>query len=227
MTGARAYARTQNETASSERLMVLLFEAALRDIRIGARAWRATGRSEASASLGRASDIVAELLATLDHSQAPELCQKLSDVYQFVLDRLLRAHDRPASPLRPGGRAGLRAHRARLRRGGAEAWRAAQPKPPPMSAAPTTGLLAGLAQAAEALEQSQLATRRRAPGDLAQLCAPAGYAPRLVGAGARAGKGAVCPLPGGGGAGQAELVASLSQSATSAQGLRCLPANKR
>ncbi len=91
MTGARAYARTQSETASKERLMVLLFQAALRDVRNAASSLENRRAQEATASLEHASEIVAELLATLDHSRAPDLCQKLSDVYQFVLDRLLRA----------------------------------------------------------------------------------------------------------------------------------------
>ena len=91
MIGAGAYARTQKETASRERLMVLLFEAALRGIRNAARALESQRTVEATAALGRASDIVAEMAATLDHRHSPGLCQKLNDVYQFVLDRLLRA----------------------------------------------------------------------------------------------------------------------------------------
>jgi flagellar protein FliS len=91
MLAIRRYASTQNETASKERLMVLLFEAALRHMRRGATALE-TGRSaEAVAALGKAGDIVAELLATLDHAQAPELCRQLSDLYVFVADRLIAA----------------------------------------------------------------------------------------------------------------------------------------
>ena len=97
MIAARAYARTQTETASKERLMVLLFQAALRDIRTAIQSLESRRASEASAALGHAGEIVAELQATLDHSHAPDLCQKLNDVYQFVLERLLRAQtDRDA-----------------------------------------------------------------------------------------------------------------------------------
>ena len=87
----RRYATAQRETASPERLMVLLFEAALRNIRTGAQALE-TGRGPgASASLAKASDIVVELHATLDHSRAPELCDRLSAVYRFVCLRLSTA----------------------------------------------------------------------------------------------------------------------------------------
>jgi flagellar protein FliS len=91
MLAIKRYAQTQNETASKERLMVLLFEAALRHMR-RARASLESGRvAEAGPALNKAGDIVAELLATLDHSHAPALCRQLSDVYIFVADRLIAA----------------------------------------------------------------------------------------------------------------------------------------
>ena len=91
MLAIRKYAQTQNETASKERLMVLLFEAALRHMRRAAVSLEGGRSSEASPALNRAGDIVAELLGTLDHSRAPDLCRQLSDVYIFVADRVIAA----------------------------------------------------------------------------------------------------------------------------------------
>jgi flagellar protein FliS len=91
MNVARTYARTQNETASKERLMVLLFEAGLRHMRAGAASFDAGKRGDAVKSLGKASDIVQELLATLKPEVFPELCERLANVYIFVLSRLDRA----------------------------------------------------------------------------------------------------------------------------------------
>ena len=91
MLAIRKYAQTQNETASKERLMVLLFEAALRHMRRAVVSLEGGRAAEASPALNRAGDIVAELLGTLDHSRAPELCRQLSDVYIFVADRLIAA----------------------------------------------------------------------------------------------------------------------------------------
>jgi len=88
---ARRYAQAQRETASPERLMVLLFEAALRNIRTGAKALEAGRFGEATAPLMRASDIVVELHATLDRPRAPELCDRLASVYRFVCQRLSAA----------------------------------------------------------------------------------------------------------------------------------------
>lgn len=91
MNPARKYAQTQTTTASRERLMVMLFETALRQTRTGAQAAEAGSRVEAANALTKASDIVAELNGSLDHTQAPELCKQLSSLYLFVLSRLARA----------------------------------------------------------------------------------------------------------------------------------------
>jgi flagellar protein FliS len=106
MTVARLYARTQNETASKERLMVLLFEAALRHMRAAGPALTARRFAEANTAIGKASNIVTELLATLDRSKAPQLCDNLAQVYTFVLDRLIKAlSDRDAKWVREAERA--------------------------------------------------------------------------------------------------------------------------
>ena len=105
MTAAAAYRRTQNETASKERLMVLLFEAALRHMRAAATGFDQKRYAEALASCGRASDIVNELLATLRRDDAPELCDQLAELYAFVLSRLLRATtSRTSAPLKEAER---------------------------------------------------------------------------------------------------------------------------
>jgi len=88
---ARRYAQAQRETASPERLMVLLFEAALRNIRTGATALEMGRMAESTQPLMKASDIVVELHATLDRSKAPELCDRLAEVYRFVCLRLSAA----------------------------------------------------------------------------------------------------------------------------------------
>jgi flagellar protein FliS len=84
----RRYSQAERETASPERLLVLLFQAALRNMRNGAAALEAGRAGEAGRALGKASDIVIELHATLDRTRAPELCDQLAEVYRFVCQRL-------------------------------------------------------------------------------------------------------------------------------------------
>jgi flagellar secretion chaperone FliS len=88
---ANRYREIQQQTASKERLMVLLLEAALKHLRAGADALEAGRVKEAHLPLTRANDIVVELHSTLDRSQAPELCDRLAEVYRFVSFRALRA----------------------------------------------------------------------------------------------------------------------------------------
>lgn len=94
MNPTRRYAQAQSETASPERLMVLLFEAALRHMRAAAAALEAGRPAEANAPLARAGAIVAELGATFDTARHPALGEQLGKVYGFVSDRLLLANVR-------------------------------------------------------------------------------------------------------------------------------------
>ena len=68
--------------------MVLLFEAALRHMRVAAGHLDAKNVIEALPLLTKASDIVTELAATLNPQVAPELSQTLGELYLFVAERL-------------------------------------------------------------------------------------------------------------------------------------------
>ena len=91
MNAARVYQRTQVMTASRERALVLLFDAAEADLRGGTEALLLGQGDHAARQLGRAHAIVTELLDSLQHHAAPALCKELSDVYVFVLGRILKA----------------------------------------------------------------------------------------------------------------------------------------
>jgi len=85
------YTQSQRTTASPERLMVLLFQAALKNIRTGASELTQGRHCEGRRALLKACDIVVELMATLDRPKAPELCDQLGDLYRFVCSRLHQA----------------------------------------------------------------------------------------------------------------------------------------
>lgn len=84
------YKEISTETASRERLLVMLFDAALKNIRNGIAELEANN-PDATMALTRASDIVVELHATLDRNQAPELCDQLAELYRFVSLRLIKS----------------------------------------------------------------------------------------------------------------------------------------
>jgi flagellar secretion chaperone FliS len=91
---ARSYQRVQNETANPHRQLVLLFEAAQRLMQTGITSLEAERPAQASQALGKASDIVIELWNSLDPKRAPELCEQLGGVYEFVAVRLTQALNR-------------------------------------------------------------------------------------------------------------------------------------
>jgi flagellar protein FliS len=91
MNASRAYKRATQETASKERLMVLLFEAALKHMRQAGVLLEARKSTDALPLLLKASDIVTELAATLDARRAPELANTLGELYAFVCRRLAHA----------------------------------------------------------------------------------------------------------------------------------------
>jgi flagellar protein FliS len=91
MNSTTRYKEIVAETASRERLLVMLFDGALRYIRLGVAALEEGRSSEAATALTRASDIVVELHATLDRARAPQLCDRLAEIYRFVSLRLVAA----------------------------------------------------------------------------------------------------------------------------------------
>jgi len=89
--GALRYQATANTTASKERLMVMLFQAALKHIRTAKGLYDSEHVMDAEIAVRKALDIVWELQDTLNPEVAPELAQNLADVYTFVNLRLLNA----------------------------------------------------------------------------------------------------------------------------------------
>ena len=92
MSQARRYAQSSAQTASRERLMVMLFERALQGMRSGAAALESGRVAEANRALSNALDIVVELHSTLDREKAPALCDQLGEVYRFVCTRVGEAN---------------------------------------------------------------------------------------------------------------------------------------
>ncbi len=86
---ARRYVQAQNETASPERLMVLLFESALRHIRTAIASLEAGRFLEAATASEKAQQIVAHLDVTFDRPKYPELGENLTKIYKFTCQRLL------------------------------------------------------------------------------------------------------------------------------------------
>jgi flagellar secretion chaperone FliS len=91
MSRHKTYKSIQINTASKERIMVLLFEGALRHMQ---QSRAAIARKEPNAfhdGIQRAAQIVIELQSSLKSEVAPQLCDELSQIYGFVVGRLMMA----------------------------------------------------------------------------------------------------------------------------------------
>ncbi|MDB4943515.1 MAG: Flagellar biosynthesis protein FliS [Labilithrix sp.] len=89
---AARYKGVQVQTCSPVQLLVMLYDGALRFVAEAQAAMVAKDRARAGDRIGRAHAIVTELTATLDHEQAPELCENLLALYSFCTRRLLEAN---------------------------------------------------------------------------------------------------------------------------------------
>ena len=91
MKAYRTYTNATVNTASAPRIMMTLFETALRHIRVGRSAYARGDYRTGGDSAERAASIVLGLQATLKHEVAPALCEQLDQVYGFVVGRLTMA----------------------------------------------------------------------------------------------------------------------------------------
>jgi flagellar secretion chaperone FliS len=91
MNAFRTYTNATVNTASAPRIMMTLFETALRHIRLGRAAYAKGDYRTGGDSAERAASIVLGLQATLKHEISPSLCEKLDAVYAFVVSRLTMA----------------------------------------------------------------------------------------------------------------------------------------
>src|SRR5262245_25774254 len=84
------------ETASPAKIVVALYDGALKHMRTAA-ATEKKDYARRGEALSRAHAIVSELQATLDRERAPELVDQLDRLYDFCIDRINTAN-RDADP---------------------------------------------------------------------------------------------------------------------------------
>lgn len=84
------YKNTEVVTASKENILMMLYDGAIRFLK---KAIAATGQNnldEKNKYVGKTMDIVNELRATLNHKADENIANHLDQLYEFVLDRLLK-----------------------------------------------------------------------------------------------------------------------------------------
>lgn len=85
------YQQNQVETASPAKLLLMLYNGALRFVKGAREGIREKDMEKANHNIGKAQDIVVELMTSLDMEQG-EISRNLYSLYDFVNTRLLEAN---------------------------------------------------------------------------------------------------------------------------------------
>jgi flagellar protein FliS len=90
--GADTYLRTKVMTATPEQLQLMLYDGALRFAEQAKSALQKGDFEQSYNAISRAQKIITELSCSLKHELAPDLCGRLSSLYNFVYRKLLEAN---------------------------------------------------------------------------------------------------------------------------------------
>jgi len=88
--GHQAYQAGQVGSADPLRIIILLYEGAIRFVRQAEQ--RFQDPATRGQALGRAHRIISELLTSLDHEEGGEIARNLDGLYRFALDAITRAN---------------------------------------------------------------------------------------------------------------------------------------
>ncbi|MGC8782935.1 MAG: flagellar export chaperone FliS [Armatimonadota bacterium] len=86
------YQRTQVDTASPARLVVMLYDGAIRFLRQGQTAMQQGDREKQNHYLVRAQRIITELASSLDMEAGGDIAANLMALYQFMHEQLVLAN---------------------------------------------------------------------------------------------------------------------------------------
>lgn len=91
------YQQTQVGTADRRRLLMLMFDGALKFLALAEARLREGDIGQFAHHLSRAEGIIAELLHTLDHKAGGEIAKSLERLYRFMLEHLTVANLRKSA----------------------------------------------------------------------------------------------------------------------------------
>lgn len=89
---AQSYLRTRVMTATPEQLQMMLFDGAIRFCEQAKLALEKKDFEGTYNNISRAQKIIMELLGSLKHDLAPELCGKLASIYHYTYKKLIEAN---------------------------------------------------------------------------------------------------------------------------------------
>ena len=89
-----AYKRASVNTMDRSKLVVMLYDGAIRNIKIGIESMRSQNLEKTHQSLTKAKSIISELSVSLDMEKGGEVATNLRSLYLYMFDQLIEANIR-------------------------------------------------------------------------------------------------------------------------------------
>lgn len=86
------YKTTSIQSASREKLLLMMYEGAIKFVKQAIVATEAKQIADRGAAIGRAYDVILELNNTLDHKIGGEISKNLEQLYMFMTEQLTKAN---------------------------------------------------------------------------------------------------------------------------------------
>ena len=86
------YRAVKIQTASPAQIMIMLYDGAIRFALIARKKIDEKDYAAKGTYLGKVQAILSELMSSLDFSVAPELCERLEQLYLYMMERLTKAN---------------------------------------------------------------------------------------------------------------------------------------
>jgi flagellar protein FliS len=90
--GANQYKQTAVKTASRGQIVIMLYEAAIQNVKKAALAIEKKDIATKGSAIGKAHDIINELLNTLDFEVGGKIAEDLERLYNFMTEQLVKAN---------------------------------------------------------------------------------------------------------------------------------------
>ena len=90
--GAKAYHKTAGATASKEKILLMLYEGCIRNLKKCKLAMEAKNWAEKGLHLGKAQDIINELSNSLNHEVGGDLSKQLEGLYLHLFQETTKAN---------------------------------------------------------------------------------------------------------------------------------------
>ena len=86
------YKQNQILNASPKKLVVLLYDGCIKNMKLAELSIAEKKMDQANTALIKAQDIIAELASTLNFDQGGQIAQDLSDIYEYLMTKLIEAN---------------------------------------------------------------------------------------------------------------------------------------